>query len=690
MTATTTTTTLLVVILAWCSSLVSSFYLPGVAPQSWNDGDPVVVSVDALTSPKTRLPYDYYDFPFCRPEKGVVAAGETLGEIFAGARMESTNYDINMNTNFKCKVLCEKKINKEEVSKLKSLVDDQYVVNLMVDNLPGAMEIQPDSSGNAVQFGLGYWVGGIILDVPVDTRAESIVALAKASITAPRYVNNHIVLKLFYHIPSNYEDYSRNYVGNMDDPVVATSGTTGGSGLKKNVDGTNAKRIVRFEVHAYSIANNGCETVSKVNKENVENQATSSMVLDLDNEEGMTVTYTYGVEWISSETSWATRWDIYLSMDGETHDDVHWLSITNSILVAIFLSALVALILVRTLRKDLMRYNRIPTDEEKAEELEESGWKLVHGDVFRPPAWPLVFSVMVGSGVQCFWMSFATIGFAAFGFLSPANRGSFITGFLVLFILLGAVGGFYSARMYKTLNGTGYQATTFLTAFGFPGLMFAGFFIINLFVWGYGSSAAIPFTSMLAVMALWFGISVPLTFVGAFIGYGKDSYEHPTRVNTLPRQIPEVAWYMSSLAGIFIGGILPFGTVSIELYFIMTSIWFGTTYYYVFGFLLVVGLLLFVTLAEMSITLTYFQLCAEDYHWWWRSFFTSASVAFYTFLYACYFFVTQSEMDNISSVVVYFGYSAMAGIVMFLMCGAMGFTATYIFVRTIFGAIKVD
>ena len=105
--------------------------------------------------------------------------------------------------------------------------------------------------------------------------------------------------------------------------------------------------------------------------------------------------------------------------------------------------------------------------------------------------------------------------------------------------------------------------------------MFAGFFIINLFVWGYGSSAAIPFTSMLAVMALWFGISVPLTFVGAFIGYGKDSYEHPTRVNPLPRQIPEAAWYMSSLAGIFIGGILPFGTVSIELYFIMTSIWFG-------------------------------------------------------------------------------------------------------------------
>ena len=59
------------------------------------------------------------------------------------------------------------------------------------------------------------------------------------------------------------------------------------------------------------------------------------------------------------------------------------------------------------------------------------------------------------------------------------------------------------------------------------------------------------------------------------LGYGRDSYEHPTRVNTLPRQIPEVPWYMTGLVSIAIGGILPFGTVSIELYFIMTSIWFG-------------------------------------------------------------------------------------------------------------------
>ena len=56
-----------------------------------------------------------------------------------------------------------------------------------------------------------------------------------------------------------------------------------------------------------------------------------------------------------------------------------------------------------------------------------------------------------------------------------------------------------------------------LTAFAFPAFLFAIFFILNLFVWGEASTAAVPFGTMVAVMALWFGVSVPLTFFGAFL-----------------------------------------------------------------------------------------------------------------------------------------------------------------------------
>ena len=42
--------------------------------------------------------------------------------------------------------------------------------------------------------------------------------------------------------------------------------------------------------------------------------------------------------------------------------------------------------------------------------LEEFGWKLVHGDVFRPPRKGMLLSVLLGSGTQVFCMSLITLG----------------------------------------------------------------------------------------------------------------------------------------------------------------------------------------------------------------------------------------------------------------------------------------
>lgn len=52
-------------------------------------------------------------------------------------------------------------------------------------------------------------------------------------------------------------------------------------------------------------------------------------------------------------------------------------------------------------------------------------------------------------------------------------------------------------------------------------VVFADFFLMNLILWGEGSSAAMPFGTLVAILALWFCISVPLTFVGAYFGFKK-------------------------------------------------------------------------------------------------------------------------------------------------------------------------
>ena len=93
-------------------------------------------------------------------------------------------------------------------------------------------------------------------------------------------------------------------------------------------------------------------------------------------------------------------------------------------------------------------------------------------------------------------------------------------------------------------------------------------------------------------------------------------------------------------------GAVPFGAAFIELYFVLSSLWLNK-FYYVFGFFAIVFLILVVTCAEISVVLTYFQLCYEDYRWWWRSFLYSGSTGLYLFLYSIYYFVTSMNMYRV-------------------------------------------
>ncbi|KAG1326562.1 hypothetical protein COCNU_01G004960 [Cocos nucifera] len=218
-------------------------------------------------------------------------------------------------------------------------------------------------------------------------------------------------------------------------------------------------------------------------------------------------------------------------------------------------------------------------------------------------------------------MVLVTMNFAVLGFLSPSNRGALMTAMLLLWVFMGLFAGYSSARLYKMFKGTEWKKITLSTAFMFPAVVFAIFFVLNSIIWGEKSSGAVPFTTMFALVLLWFGISVPLVFLGSYIGFKQSATEDPVKTNKIPRQIPEQAWYMNPILSILVGGILPFGAVFIELFFILTSIWLQQ-FYYIFGFLFLVFLILVVTCVEITIVLCYFQLCSEDYLWWWRCFLT--------------------------------------------------------------------
>jgi len=415
-----------------------------------------------------------------------------------------------------------------------------------------------------------------------------------------------------------------------------------------------------------------------------ESEAVNSLELKIpENGEKFTIVWTYSVSWQEDEkTPWANRWDKYLL---NTDPQIHWFSIINSLMIVLFLTGMVAMIMMRTLRADFRRYNQM----DPSEEAEETGWKLVHGDVFRPPSKPMLLSVLVGSGVQVFGMTVITLVFAVLGFLSPANRGGLMTAVVVLFVVMGVFAGYFSTRCYKMFKGQNWKRNTVMTAFFFPGLIFGIFFFLNFFLWGEHSSGGVPFGSMVALISLWFGISVPLVFFGSYFAYKKPTSEFPVRTNQIPRQIPEQVWYMSPVFSVLMGGILPFGAVFIELFFILSAIW-GQQFYYIFGFLFIVFIILILTCAEITVVMCYFQLCSEDYHWWWRSYLTSGASAFYMFLYSIFYFFSKLEIEKVVSGLLYFGYTAIMTFAFFVLTGTIGFYASYHFVKKIYGQIKVE
>ncbi|VDO42704.1 unnamed protein product [Brugia timori] len=345
-----------------------------------------------------------------------------------------------------------------------------------------------------------------------------------------------------------------------------------------------------------------------------------------------------------------------------------------------------SVIIVRTVRRDIAKYNK---GEDLDDTLEESGWKLVHGDVFRPPPGSMLLVNFVGTGIQLVGMVAITVFFAMLGMLSPASRGSLMSAAIVLFCLMGLVAGYHAGRLYRTLKGTSPRKCAFRTAVLFPSVILGTGFLLNFFLIGKHSSGAIPFTTMIALLLLWFGVDLPLLFLGFHFGFRKQSYSHPVRTNQIPRQVPDQPWYLQTLPCMLLAGILPFGAAFIELFFIFSAIW-ENQFYYLFGFLFIVCVILFISCAQISIVVTYFLLCAENYHWWWKSFVISGGSAVYVMGYATFYYFSKLNIIGFIPTLLYFSYSFLMALAFWILTGTIGFYAAYSFLCRIYAAVKID
>ena len=143
----------------------------------------------------------------------------------------------------------------------------------------------------------------------------------------------------------------------------------------------------------------------------------------------------------------------------------------------------------------------------------------MHGDVFRVPPYGMLLSVVVATGWQLLTMCCVVLLMAALGFLAPGHRGALLQSVVVLYLVSGLAAGWVAARLAKLCAAENRLALTLQTALVFPAICAAIFMVINLVIWAHHSSMAVPFGTFVAVLALWFILSLPLVFLGAYFGF---------------------------------------------------------------------------------------------------------------------------------------------------------------------------
>lgn len=279
--------------------------------------------------------------------------------------------------------------------------------------------------------------------------------------------------------------------------------------------------------------------------------------------------------------------------------------------------------------------------------------------------------------------------------------GALYSASVLFYALTAWMAGWVSTGLYLQLGGTRWATNAVLTSSMFAVPFFVTFSVANSVAWSYGSSSALPAQTIVLIILLWALVSFPLTIFGSMrarasyqgkVGAGGNAsglLDAPCKTNRVEREIPPAVWYRSPALHLLIAGFLPFSAIYLELHYIFASA-FGHRDYTLYGILALTFLMLLLVTATITVALTYFQLAAEDYRWWWRSFFSGSATGVFMYAYAVFYYVRRSEMSGALQATFFFGYMAMVSYAFSLMLGYVAFVCARKFVFHMYRSIKID
>ncbi|KAL0075160.1 Endomembrane protein 70-domain-containing protein [Phycomyces blakesleeanus] len=615
------------------------FLISFVGASTYQKDQPIALYYNKLFTYGTHLPIAYSSPSFlCPPIPSRNALFDStwlaMERDLRGDRPVQSDLNIVVGQDMQCQTVCSKGWSVEDAMNAKQFIENDYQVEWWLDGLPGAT-VSYTNKVSTRSYRVGFPLGQVL--------------------NGQTYINNHVAIHVLYTTDDN--DNHDNEVTDKDN----------------DDDYANNSRIsiIGFEVYPDSVQNGDCNhpAVDYPKQQVLERKSS--------------IRYTYSVTWKQTTLTDQSRWDKYVL---ETPPKKNLVATVNSVVVALLLLGVIAVILLKTASKDSFD----DVEYKLHEDFEDNvGWRLIHRDVFRRPIYAGLLAPLVGSGIQLITASFVTAGCVMLGTCHPAQPGALLLRFMIGQMPGCLLAGFVTGKIYRMFKGKPWVLNGCLTAFIVPGFVVVCLVLQTMMGWTQLSSIAIPLRGWVILIMVWWGVMTPMTLMGAYVGHRSKVIEHPVRPSSIARIIPHKQWYQRPMASIVLAGVLPFVVLSMTYHEWLNSIWSGNVVFSMNEAFWTFSLYA-TTVAEITVVLVFFQLCTEDYNWWWMSFASGAAPSLWMAGYGLVHYLTLTSNPSVVGGLVYAVHMLLGCILVGVSSGALGFLSACVMVRRIYSAVKVD
>lgn len=161
------------------------------------------------------------------------------------------------------------------------------------------------------------------------------------------------------------------------------------------------------------------------------------------------------------------------------------------------------------------------------------------------------------------------------------------------------------------------EKSVFLTGILFTGPVFFVTSILSTLAISYGAMAAVPFGTIIVMLLIYSFSTIPLLALGGILGHRYSPRNSVPYSKRCFREIPPLNWYGKIHSQMFLGGLLPFSGILVELHLFYASLWSHKLFTLPSILFITFTILVLLTIV-LSIGLTYIQLSMEDSQWCWR------------------------------------------------------------------------